>query len=137
MGEHRLKTYRTIFIAVLIAVSVLAGGCKKKTAPVSDAQLLMTLGTDPISPRMVGPTTFRVHVTDETQNPISDAHVTATLKMKLMDMPPVALTLDPKGNGYYEATVKSIEMSGPWDVVVEAKQGSIDSKEDFDLMVNE
>jgi len=59
------------------------------------------------------------------------------LTMKLMDMPPVKLTFEPKGNGYYEATVKSIEMSGPWGVVVEAKQGSIDTKENFDLMVNE
>jgi nitrogen fixation protein FixH len=132
-----LKTYRTICIVVLLAAATVSVGCKKKPAPVSDAQLLISLGTDPARPRMVGPTTFRVHVTDEVQNPVSDAQVTAALTMKLMDMPPVKLTFEPKGNGYYEATVRKIEMSGPWGVVVEAKQGSIDSKEDFDLMVNE
>jgi nitrogen fixation protein FixH len=132
-----LKTYRTICIVVLIAVATLSVGCKKKAAPESYAELLISLGTDPARPRMVGPTTFRVHVTDEVQHPVSNAQVTAALTMKLMDMPPVKLSFEPKGNGYYEVTVKSIEMSGPWGVVVEAKQGNIDSKKDFDLMVNE
>lgn len=132
-----MKTYRTIYISALIATLVLSTACKKKSAAGSEAdgQLKLTLTVSPEHPRMSMPATLRVHVTDPTTNPVTDAVVTGTLTMKIMDMPPVPLTFTSVGNGFYETTVTKLDMSGPWGVAVVAKQGGAESNETFDVTV--
>lgn len=134
-----MKTCRTICIAALIATLVLATACKKKPAAGSEADgdLKLTLAVSPDHPRMSRPTTLRVHVTDPTSNPVTDAVVTGTMTMKIMDMPPVPLTFTSVGNGFYEVTMNKLDMSGPWGVVVVAKQGGAQSTENFDITVFE
>jgi nitrogen fixation protein FixH len=138
-GETRLMTCRRICITALIATLVLATACKKKPAAGSEADgnLKLTLAVSPERPRMSRPATLRVHVTDPTSNPVTDAVVTGTMTMKIMDMPPVPLTFTSVGNGFYETTLNKFDMSGPWGVVVVAKQGGAQSTENFDVTVFE
>lgn len=137
LRESRLKTCRTICVAALLATLVLATACKKKSAAGSEAdgQLKLTLAVSPERPRMSKPATLRVHVTDPTSNPVTDAVVTGTMTMKIMDMPPVQLTFTSVGNGFYETTMNKLDMSGPWGIVVVAKQGGAVSTENFDVTV--
>ncbi len=137
LGENRLKTRRTICIAALLATLILSTACKKKPAAGSEAdgQLKLTLAVSPERPRMSQPATLRVHVTDPTSNPVTDAVVTGTMTMKIMDMPPVPLTFTSVGNGFYETTMNKLDMSGPWGIVVVAKQGGAVSTENFDVTV--
>ena len=132
-----MKTCRVICIATVIATLVFATACKKKPAAASEAdgQLKLTLAVTPEHPRMSKPATLRVHVTDPTSNPVMDAAVTGTMTMKIMDMPPVPLTFQSVGNGFYEVTVNKLDMSGPWGIKVVAKEGGAESTEDFDVTV--
>ena len=132
-----MKICRTICVAALIATLALSAACKKKSATGSEAdgQLKLTLAVSPEHPRMSMPATLRVHVTDPTANPVTDAVVTGTLTMKIMDMPPVPVTFTSVGNGFYETTVTKLDMSGPWGVTVVAKEGGAESNETFDVTV--
>ena len=132
-----MKTCRTICVTALMATLVLATACKKKPAAAAEAdgQLKLTLAVSPEHPRMSRPATLRVHVTDPTTNPVTDAVVTGTMTMKIMDMPPVQLTFTSVGNGFYETTMNKLDMSGPWGIVVVAKQGAAVSTENFDVTV--
>lgn len=138
-GENRLKNFRTLCLIALIAAVVLAAACKKKPPADTegDGQLKLTLAFSPQPPRMSKPTILRVHVTNATSDPVTDAVVTGTMTMKLMDMPPIPLTFTSVGNGFYEITVNNIDMSGPWGVVVVAKEGGTKTSEDFDVTVME
>ena len=45
------------------------------------------------------------------------------------------LKFEPKGNGSYEASSKSLDMSGPWSLAVDARQGGTESKQVFDVNI--
>ena len=81
------------------------------------------------------PVTFQVHVTDVNGQPVNDAEVNGALTMKLMDMGATQLKFAPKGNGDYEASVKSLDMSGPWSMSVNAKRGGATGKQNFDVNI--
>ena len=84
---------------------------------------------------MTKPITFHVHVADPQGQPVTDAQVTGELTMKLMDMGTTKVTFTPKNNGDYEAQVKSLDMSGPWILAIDAKRGSTEAKQTFDVNV--
>jgi nitrogen fixation protein FixH len=86
---------------------------------------------------MAKPITFTVHITDEHAHPVTDAEVNAALTMKLMDMGTTQLKFAPRGNGDYEATMKDMDMSGPWKLAVDAVQGSTHVKQSFEVMVSD
>jgi len=81
------------------------------------------------------PMTFQVQVTGPDGRPVSDAEVNGALTMKLMDMGATQLKFAPKGNGAYEASVKSLDMSGPWSMAVNAKRGDATAKQSFDVNI--
>lgn len=81
------------------------------------------------------PMTFQVHVTDADGTPVSDADVNGALTMKLMDMGATQLKFTSKGNGNYQATVRSVDMSGPWSVAVNARHGGATAQQNFDVNV--
>ena len=116
--------------ALLLGISL---ACNKNS--VSRASLRLTLVVSPDHPRMTKPITLTVHVASAQSQPVTDANVTGELTMKLMDMGTTKLTFAPKGNGDYEAQVKSVDMSGPWNLAVDAKQGSAEAKQTFDVNV--
>ena len=84
---------------------------------------------------MMKPLTFNIHVGNVQGEPVNDAHVAGELTMKVMDMGTTKLEFTPKGNGDYEAQVKSLDMSGPWSLAVDARQGSAEAKQTFDVNV--
>jgi hypothetical protein len=84
---------------------------------------------------MTKPITFQVHVTGANGQPATDAEVNGALTMKIMDMGTIHLKFVSKGNGDYQASVKSLDMSGPWGVVITARQGDANAKQSFDVNV--
>ncbi|HEY4930767.1 MAG TPA: FixH family protein [Terriglobales bacterium] len=67
--------------------------------------------------------------------PVENAQVTGALTMTMMDMGKTAVKFGPKGNGDYQATVPSFDMSGPWDLTVDAAQGPLHSRRVFQVTV--
>ena len=134
----------------MVAVSALAiAGCNRKTseqpqsprtaASPADATSpwRMELKISPDHPSMTKPMSFSVHISDEHGQPVNDAHVTGALTMKLMDMGATKLTFTPKGSGDYQASVKGADMSGPWNLAVDATQGGTQVKKDFEVTVGD
>lgn len=86
---------------------------------------------------MAKPLTFTVHITDEHEQPVNAAEVNGALTMKSMDMGATQVKFTPKGNGDYEASQKDMDMSGVWNLAVDAAQGSTHVKQSFEVMVND
>jgi nitrogen fixation protein FixH len=84
---------------------------------------------------MVHPVTFAIHLADTAGKPVEAAQVSGWLSMTLMDMGKTAVKFKSKGNGDYEATVPSFDMSGPWELSVDAAQGPLHSHQVFQVTV--
>jgi nitrogen fixation protein FixH len=84
---------------------------------------------------MVHPVTFAVHIADAAGKPVENAQLTGVLSMALMDMGKTAVKFDSRGNGDYQATVPSFDMSGPWELTVDASQGPLHSHQVFPVTV--
>ena len=117
--------------ASLIAVGLMLA-CRSTAAP-----LQMTLRIVPDHPSMPKPMTFMLHLTDDHGQPVNDAAVNGALTMKLMDMGTTKLAFSPKGNGDYEASVKGVDMSGPWNLAIDVSQGGVHAKQDFEVTVSD
>lgn len=89
----------------------------------------------PEKPRMVSPVTFTVHIADGNGRPVDNAKVTGALSMKLMDMGNTVVSFESKGNGRYEGTLKSLDMSGPWELAVDASQGGFHAQKKFEVII--
>ena len=112
--------------AVMSIAGVLAAfttGCSKHTPPPTTGWML-TLKVDPDHPRMVRPAAFTVHIADINGSAVDGAQVTGSLNMTLMNMGKTEMNFEPKGNGDYQATLKSFDMSGPWELTVDATRGT-------------
>jgi hypothetical protein len=123
-------------------------GCSQKaTAPEKQQQATpspasgeagpwhMDLKVSPDHPRMVKPLAFTLHITDDHAQPVTDAEVNGALTMKEMNMGTTQVKFAPKGNGDYEAAMKSMDMSGPWNLAVDASQGPVHAKKSFEFAV--
>lgn len=95
----------------------------------------LDLTVSPDRPSMAKPVIFHVHVTGAGGAPVNDAEVSGALTMKLMDMGATKLKFVPKGNGDYEASVTSVDMSGPWSLAVKASRGGLSVKQSFDVNI--
>ena len=84
---------------------------------------------------MAKPISFQLHVTDAQGQPVGAAQVTGALTMKVMDMGTTKLTFSPKGSGDYEASVKGLDMSGPWGLAVTVRQGNAAASQNFEISV--
>lgn len=132
-----MKTSRHLSLAcILIAIASLSPACSRKAGGAS-GPLHLDLATSPDHPSMTKPVTFKVHVTAANGQPVSDAEVNGELTMKIMDMGTTQLKFTPKGSGDYEASAKSLDMSGPWGLVITAKQGGATAKQSFDVNVSD
>lgn len=121
---------------ILLGASLIAVGLMlacRSTAP----PLQMTLKTAPDHPSMTKPMTFTLHLTDDHGQPVNDATVNGALTMKLMDMGTTKLAFSPKGNGDYEASVKGVDMSGPWNLAIDVARNGAQAKKDFEVTVGE
>jgi nitrogen fixation protein FixH len=93
------------------------------------------LKVSPDHPRMVKPMTFTLHIADDHAQPVNDAEVNGAITMKLMDMGTTQVKFVSKGNGDYEASIKDMDMSGPWNLAVDASQGPVHAKKSFAFTV--
>lgn len=132
--------------ALLAALLLLMPACNREgaasppMAPVSgdaSSPWHMTLRITPAHPRMEKPITLLLHLADEHGQPVSGVSVKGSLTMKTMDMGVTPVAFEGKGNGDYQGTIKSTDMSGPWGLAVEARQGSVAVKASFDINVGD
>jgi YtkA-like len=143
-----LKLSHAVGGVALVVVILAAVGCSKKSPPALATEQPSAATTDtlpsgwklelkvtPDRPRMVRPATFTVHITDSVGKPVENAQLTGSLNMTLMDMGKTAVKFEPKGNGDYEATVPSFDMSGPWELTVDAAQGTLRAHKIFPVTV--
>ena len=108
---------------MVVGLLTLTAGCSNKNAQQRTSFALknpyqMELKISPDHPSQTKPMTFDLHVSDEQGQPVNDAKVSGALTMKVMDMGTTKVDFAAKGNGNYEATVKSTDMSGPWNLAV-------------------
>lgn len=128
-----MKTWRhVLLVTILIPVCLLVTACSKKSPP---SAFGLALTVSPLHPSMTKPITFQVHVTGPDGQAVNDAEVNGALTMKLMDMGATPLKFAPKGNGDYETSVKSLDMSGPWSLTVNARQSGRSAKQSFDVNI--
>lgn len=97
----------------------------------------LDLKVAPDHPRMVTPTTFTLHIADTSGKPVDNAQVTGSLNMKLMDMGKTAVKFESRGNGNYEGTVPSFDMSGSWELTVDATQDALHAHQLFPVTVSD
>jgi hypothetical protein len=139
---------RRLACAVLTLSLAFALGCSQKASvPEKQQQAApspassetspwhMDLKVSPDHPRMVKPMTFTLHIADEHAQPVNGAEVNGALTMKEMDMGATQLKFAPKGNGDYEAAMTSMDMSGAWNLTVDASQGPVHAKKSFEFTV--
>ncbi len=125
--------FRALNIAtILFLLAAFATGCSK---PAPTAAWTLALKVNPDHPRMVRPATFTVHIADGTDAEINGARVTGSLNMTLMNMGKTEVTFEPQGHGDYAATLKSFDMSGPWELTVDASQGPIAAHKVFPVTI--
>jgi nitrogen fixation protein FixH len=133
-SSNHFRMMRAVLTASLLIAVGITSACKSGTAN-SAGSLHVALKVSPDHPSMVKPITFQVHVTDGGGQAVNDAQVNGALTMKLMDMGATQLKFTPKGNGDYEAAVKSLDMSGPWSLAVTAQKGRDTARQSFDVNV--
>ena len=126
-----MKTRWPISLCAVLTILTLLAACHKNDGP-----LHMVLTVSPDHPRMTRPITFTVHVTENGQ-PVTNAEVVGTITMKSMDMGKTELKFTAKGNGDYEASLKGMDMSGEWNLAVDATQGGVHTKKNFDFTVGD
>jgi nitrogen fixation protein FixH len=135
------KMFRLSHIVGVIVLTLIltAAGCSQKTpsapAAASNSGWKLDLKVTPDHPRMVRPVTFSVHIAGTADKPVENVQLTGSLTMTLMDMGKTAVKFDSKGNGDYQATVPSFDMSGPWELTVEAAQGALHARKAFQITV--
>ncbi len=135
--------------AVLLAGLAFALACNQKAnAPEQQQQAASSVSSEtgpwhlalkvsPEHPSMAKPLTFTLRITDEHEQLVNAAEVNGVLTMKSMDMGATQLKFTPKGNGDYEASRKDMDMSGAWNLAVDAAQGSTHVKQSFEVVVND
>ncbi len=137
---------RRLTCGALAAILAFALGCsqkasvpeKQKATPATSSEAgpwHMELKVSPDHPRMAKPLTFTLHITDDHAQPVTDAEVNGVLRMKEMDMGTTQVKFASKGNGDYEAAMKNMDMSGAWNLAVDAAQGPVRSKKSFEFTV--
>ncbi len=141
--------YRRAGSGAFLFVILCAAGCSKDRPPASttaqstrataSAELengwTLSLKTVPDHPRMVRTTAFTLHIADNRGMPVPNAQVSGVLNMTLMEMGTTEAKFEPAGHGDYETSVKGFDMSGPWELTVDATQGTVRVRRVFQFIV--
>ena len=136
-----IRLSRRIGVSTLVLIGIALTSCSKSPAPATSVlddpaagwSLVLTVAPD--HPRMVRPATFTLNITDSAGRPVENATVTGSLNMTLMDMGKTAVKFPSKGNGVYEVTVPSFDMSGPWEIAIDAVQNRIHAHKVFPVTI--
>jgi hypothetical protein len=132
--RHQLICAAFALVSIAVDLAAFAGGCSKP-APSPTTAWRLTLKIDPDHPRMVRPATFTVHIADSQGAAVDGAHLAGSLNMTLMNMGKTEVGFGPKGHGDYAATLNGFDMSGPWELTVDASQGSITAHKVFPVTI--
>lgn len=146
------NSWRSLLCGIIFMLLAFGGACKKKDStpptPHQEGELAaaittqadplnITLAIAPEHPRMIKPTTFTLHVTDPAGKISQGLAITGHLTMRDMNMGETQITLVPKGGGDYQASVKEMDMSGPWTLTVKASSEEGRMQKSFDFVVEE
>ena len=127
---------KSIFISILVVLSVLLAGCGSTATPVdttTEKPVNIKIETNP-NPAMMGDTEVILTITDASGNPIEGATVDVSAEhtgMSGMDMSGLATE---QGSGKY-AINANFSMSGDWKVTVYVRKDVLDYKEDIEFPV--
>jgi nitrogen fixation protein FixH len=119
---------------ILFLLAAFAIGCSKPAQSPATAWTL-ALKVDPDHPRMVRPATLTLHIADRKGAALDGAQVTGSLNMTLMNMGKTEVKFEPQGHGDYAARFRGFDMSGPWELTVDAWQGSITAHKVFPVTI--
>jgi nitrogen fixation protein FixH len=132
---------RSVSVSALVLFAITLTSCSRNPAPPTLASndnaagWALVLKVSPDHPRMVRPATFTLHITDSAGKPVENAQVTGSLTMTLMDIGKTAVKFQSQGNGVYEVTVPSFDMSGPWEITIDAAQNNGHARRAFPVTV--
>ena len=127
---------KSIFISILVLVSVLLAGCGSTATPVdtsTEKPVNIKMETNP-TPAMMGDMEVIFTLTDASGNPIEGAKVDVSAEhtgMSGMDMSGLATE---QGGGKY-AINANFSMSGDWKVTVYVRKDGLDYKEEIEFPV--
>jgi nitrogen fixation protein FixH len=139
---------RSLVLLLSVVLLFEVAGCRSKSNPETLSQSVASSNVDsavspwkidlrvtPQHPSMIKPLTLTVHIVDGKGRTVDNAQVRGSLAMKVMDMGKNELQLQPKGHGDYEAAVKELDMSGPWDFAVDASQDGFHAQKKFEITI--
>ena len=127
---------KSIFISILVIVSVLLAGCGSAATPVdttSTKPVNIKMETNP-NPAMMGDMEVIFTLTDASGNPIEGATVDVSAEhtgMSGMDMS--GLATEQSGGKY--AINANFSMSGDWKVTVYVRKDGLDYKEEIEFPI--
>lgn len=137
-----MNCWRIVAPVLSLTLLTLLPGCHKQQSTVSTvasddkaSPWTLALRVTPAHPSMAKPMTFLLHIGDDHGQPLNDVQVNGTLTMKTMDMGATKLQFTPKGNGDYEASVKGMDMSGPWNLAIDATRAGTHVRTNFEVTV--
>jgi hypothetical protein len=134
--RREYKMHKSIFISILVVVSILLAGCGSAATPVdtTTAQPVnIKMETNP-DPDVMGDTEVIFTLTDANGEPIEGATVDVSAEhtgMSGMDMSGLATE---QGSGKY-AINTNFSMSGDWKVTVYVRKDGLDYKEEIEFPV--
>jgi len=128
---------RILSFVALCFLLLSPAGCRRHAPPPKTTPWKLQLNIRPDNPRMTKPITFIVHIDDALGHAVTNAKVNGTLTMRSMEMEKTALKFGVKGNGDYGAWVKDMDMSGQWNLAIDAVQGNTHETKDFEVNVLE
>jgi hypothetical protein len=127
---------------LFLGLVILTIGCKSTppsheadTNPVEHA-LRVSVNTAPPEPRMDKPFTVRTQLFDAAGGPVTGAKISGALSMKEMDHGKTEFEFTEKGHGVYEG-ISKVEMSGEWNLHLNAEHGSDRLQQDIPITVGD
>jgi len=98
-------------------VAVLAGGCGARTEAVDSSDIRVEVSTVPRAVAALRPVTLQVRCADRRGRPVTAQMIEARLSMPEMAHGEETVTLQPAGDGRYEAA-HTFSMDGVWELEV-------------------
>jgi nitrogen fixation protein FixH len=129
-------------LLLFLGLVIFTIGCKS-TSPSQAAQsntvehaLRVSVNTAPAEPRMDKPFTVRTQLFNASGGPVTGAKVFGALSMKEMDHGKIQFEFTEKGHGVYEG-ISKVEMSGEWNLHLNAEHGNDRLQQDIPITVGD
>lgn len=130
---------RSIFISMLVLLSVLLAGCGNASTPdggggnAPSQEVNIAVSTSP-NPPMMGDIELVLAITDADGNPLEGARVDVSADHTDMTGMTMSGPATDQGGGRYAITA-NFSMSGNWKLTVYVRKDGLDYKEDIQLKI--